>query len=290
MSGAGATVAVRGLRYNVREQGAADAPPVLLLHGFAGSSADWEPLAGGVAEAGFRAVLVDLPGHGATDRPRDAGRYAIEETALDLVDLLADRGLDAAHWVGYSMGGRVALYVAATRPDRVTSLCLESASPGIEAEPARAERRTADERLAADIEARGIDWFADSWGAKPIFATQQALPDAVRATLRARRLANDPAGLAGSLRGLGQGVQPYLGARLGAVRCPALLVTGSRDAKYTELAARLAAEFPRGRHVTVPGAGHNVHLEDPDAFARALLEHLTPFAPAPRADARPSRA
>jgi len=187
------------------------------------------------------------------------------------------------------MGGRVALYAASTRPERVQSLCLESASPGIEAETARAERRIADERLAADVEARGVGWFADAWAELPIFATQRALPEAARARLRARRLENDPGGLAGSLRGLGQGVQPYLGARLGAVRCPTLLVTGALDAKYTALAARMAAEFPRGRHVIVPGAGHNVHLEDADAFTRALQEHLGPYAPVPGAETASSR-
>ncbi|MGE5175196.1 MAG: 2-succinyl-6-hydroxy-2,4-cyclohexadiene-1-carboxylate synthase [Hyphomicrobiales bacterium] len=293
---AAGTETVRGLRYRVRERGPAAAPAApaapaaVLLHGFSGSSEDWESAMDAIVAAGFRALAVDLPGHGATDRPAAPSRYAIEETALDLLDLLAARGIEAAHWIGYSMGGRVALYVAATRPDRVTSLCLESASPGLEAESARAERRAADERLAADLEARGIAWFADAWADLPIFATQRALPAATRAAVRARRLANDPAGLAGSLRGLGQGAQPYLGARLGAIRCPALLVTGARDAKYTDLAARMAAEIPRGRHVTVPGAGHNVHLEDSAAFARALHDHLAPFAPAPRDAASPSRA
>lgn len=280
---------IRGLRYHARERGASNAPAVLLLHGFAGSSADWEPLMDELSRAGFRAVAVDLPGHGATDRPANPARYEIEETALDLVDLLDDLGAGATHWVGYSMGGRVALYVATTRPERVQSLCLESASPGIESEIARAERRIEDERLAADLEARGIEWFANAWSETPIFATQRALAEETRARLRAGRLANDPAGLAGSLRGLGQGVQPYLGARLGAVRCPALVVTGALDAKYTDLAARMAAEFPRGRHIAVPGAGHNVHVEDGAAFTRALLAHLEPYAPVPGAETASSR-
>jgi 2-succinyl-6-hydroxy-2,4-cyclohexadiene-1-carboxylate synthase len=283
------TLPIRGLRYHARERGPAEAPPVLLLHGFSGSSADWEPVMEALERSGFRAIAADLPGHGATDRPASPARYAIEETALDLVALLDELDAGAAHWVGYSMGGRVALYAASSRPERVQSLCLESASPGIETETARAERRIVDERLAADVEARGVAWFADAWAELPIVATQRSLPEQTRTRLHARRLANDPAGLAGSLRGLGQGVQPYLGARLGAVRCPTLLVTGGLDPKYTALAARMAAEFPRCRHVVVAGAGHNVHLEDADAFTGALHEHLGPYAPLTDAETATSR-
>lgn len=280
---------IRGLRYGVRERGTEGAPAIALLHGFAGSSSDWEPAMDALARAGFRALAFDLPGHGRTGRPPVASRYEIEETALDLVALLDRSGAGAAHWIGYSMGGRVALYVAATMPERVHSLCLESASPGIEGAAARAARRAEDDRLAADIESRGVAWFAEAWADLPIFATQRALPAATREALRERRLANDASALAGSLRGLGQGVQPYLGSRLGDVRCATLLLTGALDAKYTALAARMAAEFPRARHVAVPGAGHNVHLEDAGAFERALLEHLRPYAPVPGAEPAPSR-
>jgi 2-succinyl-6-hydroxy-2,4-cyclohexadiene-1-carboxylate synthase len=280
----------RGLRYHLVLWGSqrAKAPAVVFLHGFAGSARDWERCGAAVDRLGLRAVAIDLPGHGDTEAPEDPARFTVGETALDLNALLDLNGIAHAHWVGYSMGGRVALHVAASTPSRVRSLFLESASPGIEPEPERAARRAADEALATEIERHGIEWFAEHWGAQPLFATQESLHPRARAALHEARLRNRPTGLAGSLRGLGQGTQPYLGARLASIRCRTLLVTGTLDATYGALAARMAAVLPDARHRAVPGAGHNVHLEQPDAFERALLEHLGPHAGAARSSARSS--
>jgi 2-succinyl-6-hydroxy-2,4-cyclohexadiene-1-carboxylate synthase len=254
------------------------APDVVLLHGFAGSTHDWDRASEALGRAGLRAIAIDLPGHGATAAPADATRYTMAETAHDLCELLDDLRVRSAHWIGYSMGGRLALYLAAIKPDRVESLVLESASPGLEGAAARAARRAADEALAAEIEARGIEWFAEHWAAQPIFDSQRALPADRRAALRGRRLRNDPRGLAGSLRGLGQGAQPWLGDRLGSVRCPTLLIAGALDSKYAAIAEFLEEGLPRARRVLIPDAGHNVHLEQPEAYERTLLDHLRPFA------------
>ena len=224
------------------------APAVLLLHGFAGSGEDWSAAAATLVAAGFRAVAIDLPGHGATAAPAGCplDRFAMEQTALDLTALLDDLGVARAHWVGYSMGGRIALGSALAHPDRVATLTLESAGAGIADAGDRAERRRADETLAAAIESRGAAWFADSWGSLPIFESQRSLPESVRADLARRRKRCDPAGLAASLRAVGQGAQPYGGDRL----------------------------FPQALHVVIPDAGHNVHLEQPEWFGRSLLTHL----------------
>jgi len=249
----------------------------VLLHGFAGSTRDWERTCEVLGRAGLRAIAIDLPGHGATAAPPDATRYTMAETAHDLCELLEGLRVRSAHWIGYSMGSRLALFVAATRPDRVESLVLESASPGIEDAAARDARRASDEALAAEIVRRGIEWFAEHWGSRPIFDSQRSLSVAARAALRDRRLRNDPRGLAGSLRGIGQGAQPWLGDRLADVRCPTLLVTGALDPKYTGLAEFMAARVAHAERVVVPEAGHNVHLEQPEAYERTLLAHLRPF-------------
>jgi 2-succinyl-6-hydroxy-2,4-cyclohexadiene-1-carboxylate synthase len=281
----------RGLRYHLLFWGSerTQAPAVVLLHGFAGSARDWESVVPALERAGMRAVAVDLPGHGDSETPEDLSRYRIEETAIDLAALLDVLGIPEAHWIGYSMGGRVALYVAARAPRRVRSLLLESASPGLEREDDRAERRGADDALAGEIERRGTEWFVDYWEEQPIFASQEQLAPDARSALREGRLRNRPAGLAGSLRGLGQGAQPYLGALLPTIGCPTLLVTGALDPKYGALAAHMAAAMPCARHVVIPGAGHNVHLERPAAFEETLLDHLGSAAGMDRSGASPSR-
>lgn len=270
------TIEARGLPYRVRVAGEDGAPLVLLLHGFAGSGDDWAPHAAALAAAGYRAAAVDLPGHGGTPAPRTKplARYAAEETGRDLAAILDALSAGAAHWVGYSMGGRIALVAALDRPERVTSLTLEGVSPGISDPAGREERQRADEALAASIESRGIEWFAETWAALPIFESQRALPASVRDDLAARRRRNDPAGLADSLRAAGQGAQPFAGERLAAFDRPTLLVTGALDAKYTTLAAGMAAALPAALHVAIPGAGHNVHLEQPEWYRRTLLTHL----------------
>jgi 2-succinyl-6-hydroxy-2,4-cyclohexadiene-1-carboxylate synthase len=179
-----------------------------------------------------------------------------------------------AHWVGYSMGARLALRAAIDVPSRVHSLTLESLSTGISDPVAREERRLRDEVLAEDIDKRGIAWFVPHWESQPIFATQASLPVGRREAQRARRLLQRPEGLARSLRGLGQGAIPDLADRLGAVLTPALLVAGSLDLAYVANAHRISSLLPSASVRIVPGAGHNVHLERPEEFARALLDHL----------------
>lgn len=278
----------RGLRYHFRLWGSprVQAPAAVFLHGFAGSSRDWERFGEAVDRLGLRAMAIDLPGHGDTECPSDPERFTVEEIARDLNALLDLTGIAEAHWVGYSMGGRIALFAAARYPDRARSILAESASPAIASEPERAARRASDEALAREILTRGIEWFAEHWAAQPIFETQATLSERTRAAVRAARLRNNPAGLAGSLRGAGQGTQPYLGPFLADLRCTALFVTGSLDAKYGAYAEAMAASVPGARHLVVPAAGHNVHLERPDAFERALVEHLVPFASAARTSAR----
>jgi 2-succinyl-6-hydroxy-2,4-cyclohexadiene-1-carboxylate synthase len=282
--------AERGVRYHFRLWGSqrVQAPAVVFLHGFAGSAHDWERFGDLVDRMGLRAIAVDLPGHGDSEAPEDPERFTIEETTRDLGAILDLSGVTEAHWVGYSMGGRVALHLATAFPARVRSLLIESASPGIERDEERAARRASDEALAAEIERHEIEWFEEHWSSRPIFSTQESLPAMTRAALREARLRNRPAALARSLRGLGQGTQPWLFDKLPAITCPTLFLTGALDTKYGDIAERMAAAVPGARHIAVPGCGHNVHLEQPEAFERALLEHLAPVAGAARASARSS--
>lgn len=243
--------------------------PIVLLHGFTGSTGTWEGQREELARLG-PVIAVDLVGHGRSGAPAAVDRYRMERCVADLLALFDRLGLRRVRLVGYSMGGRVALHVALAAPARVTALVLESASPGI-ADPAeREERRRQDEALADRIEREGIAAFVRYWESLPLFATQQRLPAAVRERLRAQRLANRPRGLANSLRGMGAGVQEPLWDRLPELDLPVLVVVGELDAKYRGIAQEMVSRLPRGRLAVVPGAGHAVHLERPDAFNRVV--------------------
>lgn len=252
---------------------AGEGPPLVLLHGFTGSGAEWDELVPRLV--GLREVLaVDLIGHGRSPAPADPAAYTMERCVADLLALLDGLGVAQTDLLGYSMGGRVALQLAAAAPERVGRLILESASPGI-ADPAeRAARAASDDALAARIEGEGLAWFVDHWAGIPLFASQAALPAATRAALRARRLKGSATGYANSLRGMGAGRQTSLWDRLPALDLPVLLISGELDVKYVAINTKLAALLPRARHAIVPGVGHTVHLEAPERFAQLVVGFL----------------
>lgn len=250
-------------------------PPLLLLHGFTGSSLAWGgPLLTTLA-ARTRVVAVDLPGHGGSDLP-PAGRPPTVPGVVELLEELAGRlSLLPAVWVGYSMGGRVALAAAVLRSAPVAGLVLESSSPGLESEEARRERRVLDEGRARSLEAGGMEPFVEEWLASPLFQGLQRLPEAERLEERERRLRNRPGALAAVLRGMGTGSQSWLGGDATRVTVPTLLLAGALDPRYVDEARRMERMLPHGRVVEVPGAGHVVHREAPAAWLGAVLSFLT---------------
>lgn len=253
--------------------------PVLLLHGFTGSGAGMARLARPLADAGFRVVVPDLPGHGPWEgrAPVPAGGATMEAAVAASVGALDRRGLGPpgrAHWVGYSMGGRVALAAALAHPERVASLTLIGASPGMENEDERRERRQADEALAREIEEEGLAAFVDRWMARPLFAGQARLGHRHLREARAERLRGSARGYAASLRGMGQGAQPSFWGRLGELAAPVLLIVGAEDEKYRAIVRGMAERIPDARVIEIPGAGHAAHLEAEDDVARAILDHV----------------
>jgi 2-succinyl-6-hydroxy-2,4-cyclohexadiene-1-carboxylate synthase len=250
-------------------------PPVLLLHGFMGSADTWGDRILSTLARSHRVLAVDLHGHGRSDAPVDPGRYAMKTVVADLDHLLGQLAVPRADWVGYSMGGRIALAAAVLIPERVSRLVLEGATAGLEVEAERRERRESDELLAQRLEREGLEAFLDAWAAQPLLATQRRLPQAVRTAERERRLRNRPEALAACLRGLGAGTQPSFWDQLGEVQSPVLLVTGEEDRKFTALAERMATVLPSAQHVVVHSAGHAVHLEAPQAWLEAVTPGLS---------------
>lgn len=269
-------IEIRGMAYSilVSSLGPATRGTVIFLHGFAGSAEDWTFAMDALRAAGYGAAAVDLPGHGRTDAPSDPERYAAASVVRDLSELVPALGISDAHWVGYSMGARVALRMALDAPHHARSLVLESASTGIPEDGARQARLARDLDLAREIETRGIDWFVSMWESQPIFETQRALEAAAREAQRARRLRQRPEGLARALRGLGQGAEPDLTPRLSAVRIPTLLLAGELDPPYLAHAERIASRIPGAERIVIGSAGHNIHLERPEPYARTLLDRL----------------
>jgi 2-succinyl-6-hydroxy-2,4-cyclohexadiene-1-carboxylate synthase len=198
---------------------------------------------------------------------------SVERTAADLHAILARLGALPAAVIGYSLGARIALRLAVGHPGAVERLILESPSAGLPATQ-RAARIAADEALAVTLERDGIEAFVDRWEQQPIFASHAGLSPARAARQRAIRLANDPVGLAASLRGAGQGAMEPLHGRLAEVKAPTLIVAGGLDAAGLGRARIVAAGIPGARLAAVPGAGHTPHAERPAVFRRLVFDFL----------------
>jgi pimeloyl-ACP methyl ester carboxylesterase len=163
--------------------------------------------------------------------------------------------------------------VTLDHPGLVSHLALISTSPGIQDSEERAARRRADDSLATRIERIGVEAFLDEWTANPAVAVTGVDPGRL-AEDRLLRAGNSAHGLAAALRGMGQGAQPPLLDRLDELRLPVALVCGERDRRYVALAAEMAGRIAGARLTIVPGRGHNVLLEDPDAVAAAVGDLL----------------
>lgn len=247
--------------------GPPDAPTVLFLHGFMGSADDWDDITARLS-GDFRCLAVDLPGHGDAVGLPD-GAYTFPETAAALADTLDALGVERCHVVGYSMGGRLALYFALRYPERCRRLVLESASPGLRTPGACAERRRLDD-WRADAAVSDFAGFLDRWARLPIF---RSLDAEQRGAFVYRRLANDPAELARSLRGSGTGQQPSLWAEMERLTVPTLAIAGAADPKFSDLAFAMSAAGPTVVPMVV-SAGHTIHAERPRLFAAVLRDFL----------------
>lgn len=248
-------------------------PVLMLLHGYTGNGRSMAGVARALEDE-YATVAPDLPGHGRAVRADDPAAFAFDACLDDLVATLESTGSGRAHWLGYSMGARLALACAVRHPGSVASLVLLAGRAGI-ADPAeRAARRQADGALADRIERIGVAAFVDEWLAQPLFTTLHGLGPEGLATERRARLANDARGLAASLRGLGPGAQPPLFGELPRLRVPVLLVAGARDERFVAIAHDLARRIPRAEVCQIPGAGHAAHVEQPGAFADAVRDFL----------------
>ncbi len=260
------------VEYNVTVMG--QGAPIMFLHGFTGSIESWAHISTRLSER-YTVVCVDLLGHGESSKHPNPQRYTMPKVAEDLCHICDELHITSTHIAGYSMGGRLALYWALHKPNRVNTLILESASPGLKHKEERIARQQSDNLLATRIEAEGISAFVDYWETLPLWESQRDLPPVVRNNLRQQRLKNDVAGLAASLRGMGTGQQPSLWDSLISFTKPVLLIAGLLDKKYTQIAQEMNKLFPNSELCLINGAGHNVHLEAPERVISTIDSFLS---------------
>ncbi len=243
-------------------------PPLLFLHGLMGSCADWEEIVPYFSDR-FYCLALDLPGHGQTITPCKAA-FEMERTAENFIDFLRGLGINRCNLVAYSMGGRLAFYLAATRPEMFDRIVIESASPGLADSNERELRINHDRALAQRCRSMGMERFVEQWYGQPLFSTLSRVRERFHLLVRRRVNGNTPDGVSLSLEKMGTGTAPSVWDRLDRITARLLLVVGEKDEKFRKIARAVAAACPRARVHVVEDAGHNVHFENPKAFVNQV--------------------
>ena len=214
-------------------QGDKQSPPILMLHGFLGSFKDWSEVTETLKE-NFFCVLPDLPGHGRTMTLVDAD-YTMQSAAKSLLTILNQEKIGRSVLVGYSMGGRLALYMALRHPEYFSELILESASPGLKTEKERQVRVKSDSRVISGLKTQTMHEFITSWYSQPLFDSIRFDSNKFEKLLKTRSENNSEA-LCKSLKFMGTGVQPSLWGLLADLKLPTLLIVGGNDNKFKSVA------------------------------------------------------
>ena len=246
--------------------------PALMLHGFPFSSEMWGPVASRLAARGFRLLIPDLCGFGGS-----SGSPAVDLSThvADLVAVLdAFKLLDPLPWIGFSMGGYVALDAWRRRPERIGALALVDTRAGADDAKAQAGRRATADRVEREGSAVVVDAMLPK-----LFAG--ATSEMMRRAVRVQMLGASSPGVAAALRAMA--ARPDSVSMLPTIDVPTLVVTGVEDAiTPTTDAQALAAGIPGAQLRLVEGAGHLSPIEQPDAVVEALADFLRRAAPANR--------
>jgi pimeloyl-ACP methyl ester carboxylesterase len=259
---------------NVIELG--DGPPVVFVHGLAGSWQNWLEQLPAFADH-HRVIALDLPGFGRSEMP--AQRISISGYARTLDALCDALDVEAAAFVGNSMGGFVGAELAIAFPERVERLTLVSAA-GLTVEHMRSERGLAALRRAENALAFYMGWIASHSDTvarrarlrRAVLALVAAHPDRLPAPLAAEQIRGS--GKPGFVDAVDALTSYPIRHRIPEIACPTLIVWGDRD---RVVPVRDAHEFerliPNSRRVVLEDTGHVAMLERPARF-NALLEEF----------------
>jgi pimeloyl-ACP methyl ester carboxylesterase len=224
--------------------------PLLLLHGFTGSSQDWIHAGRDRLAEHFELIAVDARGHGRSTNPLPTLTH--RQCANDTVELLDRLGIARCRAIGMSFGGNTLLHVATQHPDRVEAMVLVSSTPYF---PAQARKIMA----ALPAEAQS----AQAWDA--MRERHHRGDDQIRALLAHQYALKDSYD--------DMNLTP---PELARIRCRTLIVQGDRDPLYPlELSVEMCRAIPAAELAVVPNAGHGpIFAQHADAFAQTALEFL----------------
>jgi 2-succinyl-6-hydroxy-2,4-cyclohexadiene-1-carboxylate synthase len=264
-------LAIAEYHFHYQSGGNPQGQPLLFLHGFMGDCQEFDQILPYFWDD-FYCLVIDLPGHGQTEVMGDDRNYGMEKTAIALIHFLNYLQLSKIGLIGYSMGGRLALYLALHFPKKFSHLILESASPGLQSAIARKKRIEHDAQWIKKLKNENFSKVLSEWYQQSLFDSLRNSPDFT--DLFARRLNNSPEKLAKSLQYLGTGQQMSLWKKLPQGSVPLLLLVGGQDHKFVAINQKIAVDYPQAQLEKISHCGHNLHLEDSHHFVLVLRQFL----------------
>lgn len=236
-----------------------------------GSGLDWKDIVDKLSPD-FHCIAVDLPGHGKTNVHGAITDYSMEAFARSFPKFVRNIGLTKPALIGYSMGGRLALFLSAYVKNLWSALILESATPGLMQEKQRVERRAKDGKLIRKLEKGNLENFLEDWYQQPLFKTIKKSKSFN--ALMNQRLNNDTEELIKSLKMMGLGVQPSLWNACASINMPVLLLAGEFDRKFSNIIKDMKKLNQDFDLAFVKNAGHNVHVEQALEYIQYLKKFL----------------
>ena len=268
MTGEDRFVEAAGQTWRVRESGAADAPALVLIHGFSHSLESLEPLADAL-EADWRVIRFDLPGHALTG-PRADGAYAVQDTVAQVGALLDEIAPETYALAGHSLGGLVAWRHAAAAPDAVSALILIAPGgyPNLGVGDAPAPAPAVVKLFLTAAPEAGVAAATAGLYADPARLTEAQI-DRIHGLMRVEGVGE------ALIARLEQFTLPDPNPDLQTIAAPTLIVWGQRDAMISpEHGPRFAAAIPNARLALIEDAGHLPVEEQPDVTAEAIRAFL----------------
>ena len=229
--------------------------PLLLTHGYSSTAAMWQGQIAALSK-NHKLVLWDMRGHGQSDYPDDPKAYSEALTVADMAALLDAVGANSAIVGGLSLGGYMSLAFYRAHPERVRALLIIDTGPGFKKDDAREAWNRRAQETADRFEREGL---------------------AVLKTLSRERSSvthRDAAGLARAARGMLTQRDARVIESLPDIKVPSLVVVGADDAPFLAASDYMAAKIPGAKKAVIPGAGHAVNIDQPQAFIDAVLPFL----------------
>jgi len=247
----------KGVRIHYEVEG--KGPPLVLVHGLGNSLQTWyddgyvEPL-----KKNYHLVLVDVRGHGLSDKPHNSKAYTMKLIVSDVIAVLDDLKISKAHFLGHSRGGRIGFGIAKYAPERIYSLIIGGAHPY--------KKTSADERAF-------IDSLIQLWkkGAEAVIAGyEKETGSKMTPKMRAMLMSNDQKAIVALMSA--EDFTLSLEDVLPTMKMPCLVYAGDADTSFSN-AKKCVESMPNATFVSLPGLNHRESSDRVDI----VLPHITKF-------------